>query len=314
MKNHVFLAMFCVLGLVGAYAHAGELINGDFETGLSPWVFGIKAPEAVASVQLVPTGGVIGSSCVYANITTTAGINWDVGVVQDEITVMSGKVYKAYIFLKADRARQVSLEVKRSPSIDGGAWEGIANADFNVTTDWAEYSMIVVPKKNYPDTAFIGVYMAQEIGEVWVDGVRLVTKTEVNVDIKPGSFPNHINLKSKGVISLAVLTTEEFDATAIDPLSVRFGAGKAAECHEKGHIKDVDGDGDLDMCLHFKIADAGIQAGDTEAKLRGEAVVNGERIPIGGTDSIKIVGGKPAPSMNPKRKLTNTWGSIKSGH
>lgn len=34
----------------------------------------------------------------------------------------------------------------------------------------------------------------------------------VTVDIKPGSTPNSINLKSRGVVPVAVLTTGDFDA------------------------------------------------------------------------------------------------------
>lgn len=37
-----------------------------------------------------------------------------------------------------------------------------------------------------------------------------------------------------------------------------------------GHIEDVDGDGDLDLALHFRTQDTGIECGDTPASLAGE--------------------------------------------
>jgi hypothetical protein len=37
----------------------------------------------------------------------------------------------------------------------------------------------------------------------------------VTIDIKPGEFPNSINLKSKGKIPVAILTTNTFDATTV---------------------------------------------------------------------------------------------------
>ena len=43
---------------------------------------------------------------------------------------------------------------------------------------------------------------------------------EVEIDIKPGSDPNSINLKSKGVVPVAVLTTDDFDASDVDPDTV----------------------------------------------------------------------------------------------
>ena len=49
----------------------------------------------------------------------------------------------------------------------------------------------------------------------------------VAVDIKPGSCPNPLNIKSKGVLPVAVLGAEDFDVNNIDVLSVRL-AGIAA--------------------------------------------------------------------------------------
>ncbi|MBN2396462.1 MAG: hypothetical protein JXC36_08400, partial [Candidatus Atribacteria bacterium] len=66
---------------------------------------------------------------------------------------------------------------------------------------------------------------------------------DVSIDIKPGSYPNSINLKSKGVVPVAVLTTETFDSSTIDPTTVEF-AGAAPV---KWHLEDIDKDGDIDM-------------------------------------------------------------------
>lgn len=113
---------------------------------------------------------------------------------------------------------------------------------------------------------------------------------DVSIDIKPGSWPNAINTNSKGVIPVAVLTTStmdgdsvNFDATLVDVLSVRFGPNEATAVRGKGHIEDVDGDGDLDMVFQFKIKDTGIQPGETEACLTGKDI-NGQDIK--GIDAI----------------------------
>jgi hypothetical protein len=109
----------------------------------------------------------------------------------------------------------------------------------------------------------------------------------VDIDIKPGSDPNSINPNSRGVIPVAILTTNGFDATTVDPLSVRFGPNGATETHNRGHIEDVDGDGDDDMLLHFRTEETGIQCGDTSVSLTGQT---SDGTLIEGSDSIVTVG------------------------
>jgi hypothetical protein len=85
--------------------------------------------------------------------------------------------------------------------------------------------------------------------------------TEVQIDIKPGSSPNTINPKSKGVIPVAILTTKSFNATTVDPLSVEFGPKGAFEAYGKGHREDANGDGKKDLVLHFNTQETGIRCG-----------------------------------------------------
>jgi hypothetical protein len=114
-------------------------------------------------------------------------------------------------------------------------------------------------------------------------------KCKIEIDIKPGGFPNSINPRSKGVIPVAILTTDAFDATTVDPLSVTFGPNEAVESHGRGHLEDIDGDGDLDLVLHFRTQNTGIQCGDTSASLAGETF-DGQ--PIRGSDAVSTAGCK----------------------
>jgi uncharacterized repeat protein (TIGR01451 family) len=134
----------------------------------------------------------------------------------------------------------------------------------------------------------------------------------VAVNIKPGSYPNSIHPLNRGMVPLAVLTTSageydtplDFDATTVDPLSVRFGprdvvwseSGGAFEAHHRGHIEDArelnerTRDGDDDMVLHFETAETGIQAGDTEACVKGEWTdAGGQTHRFFGCDSVRTV-------------------------
>ncbi len=111
----------------------------------------------------------------------------------------------------------------------------------------------------------------------------------VGIDIKPGSFPNSINPRSQGVIPVAILTTDTFDATTVDPTTVRFGVTGTEAAPVQSALEDVDGDGDTDMILHFNTQDTGIICGTTSAFLTGETL-DGQMIE--GSDSIKTAGCK----------------------
>ena len=108
----------------------------------------------------------------------------------------------------------------------------------------------------------------------------------IRIDIKPGSDPNSINLRNHGVIPVALLSDDAFDATAVDAGRLAFGPGAALEAHGIGHPEDVDGDGDTDLVLHFRTQEAGIPADATEACLAG-VLPTGES--FSACDAVRIV-------------------------
>jgi hypothetical protein len=104
----------------------------------------------------------------------------------------------------------------------------------------------------------------------------------IQIDVKPGGWPNSINLASEGVVPVAVLTTDDFDASTVNPSSVRFAG--AAPVHWAA--KDVDSDDDTDLILHFKTQDLDLDEYSTEVILIG-LTFDGEGIQ--GTDSVRLV-------------------------
>ena len=122
---------------------------------------------------------------------------------------------------------------------------------------------------------------------VFYDNLSFVKVILVTIDIKPDSQTNNINPRSKGVIAVSVLTSEDFDALQVDPNTVLFGPADAEKAHTQVHVEDVDNDGDMDLVFHFRTQETGIQCGDTEATLTGETW---DGTPISGTDSVTTVG------------------------
>jgi hypothetical protein len=103
-----------------------------------------------------------------------------------------------------------------------------------------------------------------------------------SIDIKPGSYPNSINLESNGVVTVAILTTAQFDASTVDPTTVRFAGAPAI----KRTMEDVDRDGYLDMLLHFDTQELNLDEDSTKGTLMG---MTDDGIEIVGTDSVNIV-------------------------
>ena len=105
---------------------------------------------------------------------------------------------------------------------------------------------------------------------------------EVEIDIKTGGNPNSINLKSKGVVPVAVLTTVDFDARNIDPATVEFAGASPV----RWTLCDIDDDGDDDMLFHFETQELNLDESSKEATLTGKTT---EEKVIRGTDKVRIV-------------------------
>ena len=83
---------------------------------------------------------------------------------------------------------------------------------------------------------------------------------DVSVDIKPGSCPNPLNTRSRGVISVAVAGTGDYNVAEIDPKSVtlagvsplRHSYEDVTAPHEGSGCGEYAPDGNEDLVLKFK--------------------------------------------------------------
>lgn len=93
---------------------------------------------------------------------------------------------------------------------------------------------------------------------------------EVTIDIKPGDEPTVMDPSSEGMIPVAILSSPDFDATSVDPGSVRFGANGDDAAPVRTITEDVDQDGDTDIMFLFRARQTNIACGDTSASLTGK--------------------------------------------
>jgi hypothetical protein len=123
-----------------------------------------------------------------------------------------------------------------------------------------------------------------------------VSEISVDVDIRPGAYPNTINLRSRGAIPVAFLSRPGFHASSIDPSTVTL-RGEDFTCglvrlrgnknpQPMASLEDVDGDGDLDLFVQL----------DTEMlatyELTTTCMIGGltyDGFVVSGSDTIRVV-------------------------
>jgi len=111
----------------------------------------------------------------------------------------------------------------------------------------------------------------------------------VAIDIKPGSYPNSINLKSNGVVPVAILGSATFNVKQIDTATIKL-AGAKIKANNKDKLNvsysDVNNDGFIDVLIKISTTELQLTINDTQANLEGQ-LISGTIIK--GSDSIRIV-------------------------
>jgi hypothetical protein len=163
-------------------------------------------------------------------------------------------------------AADSGLNVTLDPTIVDN-FDGPGTVAFNETIEVETWGGV-------PLYATVTFYKGEQGVSETVIGTQKISVTEDDLDIKPGSYPNSINTKSKGVISVALLGTDTFDVTTVDVTTLRFGPSDALPVHDltdpivyAGHLQDVNYDGYIDLVSHYSTKQTGIAVGQILAEL-----------------------------------------------
>jgi hypothetical protein len=145
-------------------------------------------------------------------------------------------------------------------------------------------------------------YVEDSPRTTWTYGpvFTVVCRLTVGIDVKPGSFPNSINLGSDGTTPVAILGSASLNVYDIDVSTLTLGTAGVKTVGKTDRfncsVSDVSGDfsdglegapdGFPDLVCHFVTLNIVPEAGGTTAKVMGDLIGG---FGIEGSDSVNIV-------------------------
>ncbi|UCH85097.1 MAG: S8 family peptidase [Candidatus Latescibacterota bacterium] len=127
----------------------------------------------------------------------------------------------------------------------------------------------------------------------------------VNIDVRPGSCSNAFNPKSRGVLPVLLLGSDELDVRAVDIATLRLSGGAAL----RANVIDIAGEGECsspspdgydDLLVKFDLEEVAAsvapltKGGTLTLTLSGELR---DGTPIDGEDAVRIVGNQGGPAL-----------------
>jgi quercetin dioxygenase-like cupin family protein len=254
----------------------------------SPSIEVREPPTGSGTVVMLPQGQTVTiGSPVVASSSNTQPIG--VGLVD------ANNLETAFFALDSDE----SVDVQPDPSgtsnvtvLSGSITMELAGQTATVTLDTDDSVNVQSdPSSGTSNVAVVSGSVIVEVGgQTTTVGVgQTFSLMPVTIDIKPGTFPNTINLGSRGTVPVAILSSATLDARSVNPSTVTV-AGAPVQLRGRGipmaSFQDVNGDGLLDLVVHIDTPALQLNSSATEAVLVG-SMFDGKT--IRGADSVRIV-------------------------
>ncbi len=122
-----------------------------------------------------------------------------------------------------------------------------------------------------------------------IDDISLdIVAVPIDIDVKPGSDANTIPLRSRGMVSVAILGSDIIDVEDVDQTTLWFAGAMPREKGKSGKLasfEDVNADGLIDLVAQFPVEELDLSDLDTEATLQAQLY---DGTFLEGSDSVQV--------------------------
>lgn len=304
-------------GLVASPSYAGSFFDNFDDGNTDGWWLGIynDIPSSYANWRIedgmfVQDSGYDGSVALVENFQISSQ------TVETDLKLNGPSGNCGIIVWLQDRYNSVAVGVSNGTigvsEVEDGIWH-VDNYpfDFNINENrWVNLKVEANSTNGNLDIYADGIYLfthhltiSNRIGQTGVisgnaggafDNFEIISNdippVNVAIDIRPWSKRNLVRYKGRGILPVAIFSTEDFDAPSqINQETLAFGANgdeqSLAFCSRRP--RDISRDGSRnDLICYFFMKKAGFQCGDTEGILTGETVGGAS---IKGKDSVKVI-------------------------
>lgn len=150
------------------------LTNGDFDSGMAPWVFEKQAGVTGASGDVIngldlPPG--VPGRPVRFEVNTPCKANWHVQFYQGSVQLEDGEPYTLTFWARSDRNRPLTVQ----GVLDHEDFHrvGLEADNLPLTPDWRRYTIDFVPEATVPGHTRVTFLLADAVGSVDLAAIRL---------------------------------------------------------------------------------------------------------------------------------------------
>jgi len=163
--------------------------------------------------------------------------------------------------------------------------EPVIPSDITYSLDFSAGEQSIILAQDTP----ISQIPSDGYGITTSDTGTLNTFIPVSIDIKPGSYPNSINLNSKGTTPVAIFGSATFGVRQIDLNTIKL-AETAIKLKNNGqpmiNYEDINGDSFIDIVAHVITKNLQLTLSDTKANLEGKLF---DGTIIKGSDPVRVI-------------------------